>query len=503
LKNTLNRRDFLKLASLLSLNMAIPRLRFRPGIAEPGTGKNVLVVVFDAFSAKHISFYGYGRQTMPNLTRLIEKGTVYHQHYANGPFTTPGTASLLTSTLPWTHRALDHNDPVADWMTEKSIFHAFRGHHAMAYSHNLLVDTFLKQFLPAIEDYIPRDRLYLNINPLLEAFRNDDDIANLAWTRSFSRAKDGYSYSLLGTGLYELAMKGRFDLYTNEFPRGLPQIYDDSYYILEDGINKLQNLTLSAPQPFLGYFHFLPPHFPYNTRKEFVDQFAHDGFKPVPKPDHIFAAKRAEEGLEENRRYYDEYILYVDSEFARLYQFLEQNGILENTWLVFTSDHGEMFERGLTGHQMPPMFEPLVRVPLVIFAPGQDTRIDVYDQTNAIDLLPTLMHVTNQEIPDWAEGQIMPPFTTSTSADDRPIICLRGWGIEEDKPIHKGSVMLIRGNYKLVYIFGFLTDLPGGELVELYDLEADPEELNNLSTSHPEVVAEMLAELKPQLARTR
>lgn len=503
MKNTLNRRDFLKIAGLLSLNLAIPGLRFRPGSVEPGTGKNVLIVVFDAFSAKHIPFYGYGRQTMPHLSRLIEKGTVYHQHYANGPFTSPGTASLLTGTLPWTHRALDHNDPVADWLTEKSIFHAFRGHHAMAYSHNLLVDTFLKQFLPAIEDYMPRDQLYLNANPLLAAFRKDEDIANLAWTRSLNREQDGYSYSLLGSGLYELLMKGRFDWLADEFPRGLPQIFDDSYYILEDGIDWLQNLTLNAPQPFLGYFHFLPPHYPYNTRKEFYDQFSKDGFKPLPKPDHIFAAKRAEEGLDENRRWYDEYILYVDSEFARLHQFFEQNGVLENTWLVLTSDHGEMFERGLTGHQMPPMFEPLVRIPLVIFAPGQDSRIDIFERTSAIDVLPTLMHVTNQEIPAWAEGQVMAPFAPSATPKNRPTICLRGWGIEEDKPIHKGSIMLIRDNYKLVYIWGFLSDLPGGELVELYDHEADPEELNDLSASHPEVVAEMLAELKPQLARTR
>ena len=120
MEKSLNRRDFLKLAGLLSLNLAAPKLLFRPAVSEGGTDTNVLIVVFDAFSAKHISLYGYDRQTMPNLSHLVEKGTVYHQHYANGPFTTPGTASLLTGTLPWTHRALDHGDGVADHMVDKN-----------------------------------------------------------------------------------------------------------------------------------------------------------------------------------------------------------------------------------------------------------------------------------------------------------------------------------------------------------------------------------------------
>jgi len=503
MNRAINRRDFLKLISLLSTNLVVPNFSARPSITEPGTKDNVLIVVFDAFSAKHIPFYGYGRQTMPNLTQLIEKGTVYHQHYANGPFTTPGTASLLTGTLPWTHRALSHYDPVAERMAEKSIFHAFCNHHSMAYSHNLLANIFLEQFSPAIEEYIPRKRLYLGNSVLLKPFRKDDDISSLAWTRALKRVQDGYSYSLFGSLLYETMQKGRFDKYAEEFPLGLPRIFEDEYFTLEDGIDWLQNLVLNAPRPFLGYFHYLPPHFPYKTRVDFYNQFANDGFKPIEKPDHIFKSRRAEGHIEENRTNYDEFILYVDSEFARLYQFLDQQGVLENTWLVLTSDHGEMFERGITGHQAPPMFQPLVQIPLVIFAPGQHSRIDVYDRTSAIDLLPTLMHVTNQEIPEWTEGEVLPPYASSPLTADRPIVSLRGKGIEQGEPINKGSAMLIRKQYKLSYIFGYTADLPGGELIELYDLETDPEELNDLSASHSDIVNEMLAELKTQLARSR
>jgi arylsulfatase A-like enzyme len=498
MNNSFNRRDFLKLAGLLSLNLAAPQFLFRPAKSEGGTGANVLIVVFDAFSALHNSLYGYARQTMPNLARIADKGTVYHQHYANGPFTTPGTASLLTGTLPWTHRALDHGDGVADHMVDKSIFHAFDEYHCMAYSHNTIANTLLKQFVPAIDDYTPQGRLFLGSDAFLHDLK-DHDIAPLAWTRAIKKLDDGVSYSLFMSRLYALLNEDRFSAYESKFPRGLPHLFEDSYYILEDGIDWVQTLLAAAPQPFMGYFHFLPPHFPYKTRAEFYNQFYKDGFEPLEKPIHIFAPKRAEGRVDEFRRWYDEYILYVDAEFARLYDFMQQNGLLENTWLVLTSDHGEMFERGIVGHQAPPMFQPLVRIPLVIFAPGQDSRVDIHERTNAIDMLPTLMHNTGQAIPDWAEGHVLPPF--ASLPPDRPIVNVRGKGIDPGQPIHKGSAMLIRGDYKLVYIFGFEGDLEGGELIELYHLQDDPEELNDLASSRPDIVDQMLSEIKPQLER--
>ena len=52
--------------------------------------------------------------------------------------------------------------------------------------------------------------------------------------------------------------------------------------------------------------------------------------------------------------------------------FLQSTGALENNWIVLTSDHGELFERGLRGHQTPMLYEPLIRVPLLIFEPGRE-----------------------------------------------------------------------------------------------------------------------------------
>ena len=116
MNNRFSRRDFLKLAGLLPLGLYAPRwsrILDAHTLAQEKP-KNVLVIIFDAFSAYDISFYGYHRQTTPNIDRLAKRAIVYHNHFAAGNFTTPGTASLLTGVLPWTHRALNLNGKIAD-----------------------------------------------------------------------------------------------------------------------------------------------------------------------------------------------------------------------------------------------------------------------------------------------------------------------------------------------------------------------------------------------------
>ena len=108
----MGRREFLK--SVLALSV-VSLVDSKPchcidsgSLTGMRAAPNVLILLFDALSAKHISTYGYPRETMPNLTRFAQQATVYHAHYSGGNFTTPGTASLLTGTYPWSHRALEN-----------------------------------------------------------------------------------------------------------------------------------------------------------------------------------------------------------------------------------------------------------------------------------------------------------------------------------------------------------------------------------------------------------
>ena len=105
------------------------------------------------------------------------------------------------------------------------------------------------------------------------------------------------------------------------------------------------------------------------------------------KPTHFFTEGRDKKFLSNKREQYDEYIAYVDAEFGRLYEYLDQIGELDNTILILTSDHGEMFERGIENHLTAVMYEPLLRIPLLMWIPGRYRRHDIYTPTSSIDIL--------------------------------------------------------------------------------------------------------------------
>lgn len=509
------RRDFLKLAGLLPVSIAAPRILrsfYSPEMTQHSP-QNILVIVFDAWSAYHISLNGYQRETTPNLTRLADRAVVYHNHYAGSNFTTPGTASLLTSTLPWKHRAFQPGGNVGKDYVDKNIFSAFENYYRVTYSHNLWANILLRQFRDDLENYIPKNKYFLgddNTNSergmLLSSdkliqglFSKDEDIALVSWIRAMEREQEGYAYSLFLSPLYEEYRKQYFESRFADlkalYPRGIPKD-DYANFVLGEAIDGIGNLLVTVPQPFVGYFHFWPPHAPYNTHRDFVGYFKGDGYIPPEKPLDVFGDPRP--GTK-NRIEYDEYILYVDREFGRFYEHLEENGLLENTWIILTSDHGEMFERGIEGHRTPVLYEPVIRVPLMIFEPGRVSRTDIHANTSVVDVLPTLLHVSGQEPADWTEGLVLPPFTSAEQVQSRSVYVVQAEKSEQFGPLTIATVAVVKGDYKLTYFYGYKELGTGSERIELYNIKDDPEELNDLFNVEKGIAQELLDQLKAKL----
>ncbi|MBN2146227.1 MAG: sulfatase-like hydrolase/transferase [Anaerolineales bacterium] len=505
MKHIISRRDFLKLAGLLSLGFALPRSFINPtGVRQsppPDAAKeNVLIIVFDAWSATNMSLYGYGRPTTPNIEKLARKAIVYHNHYSTANFTNPGTASLLTGTLPWTHRAFEIDSTIGKSLGQKSVFHAFPDYHRLAYSHNPAAQLIMDPFSADIEDLVRWSKLYLDTDLLpTTLLKNDEATALVSWNRALKRL-EGYSYSLYLSTLYTTPKERKLDRFSPNFPRGLPSQDYYTYFILEHAVDFLIERLSPRPQPFLGYYHFFPPHSPYRPRIDFYGRFDNDDFRPVKKPDSVFRGNRPASSIQNARGQYDEFILYVDDEFARLYQFLEENGFLENTWLILTSDHGEMFERGIQDHITQVLYQPIVHIPLLIFPPGAQERVDIYESTSAVDLLPTLTHITGHPIPEWIEGVILPPF--APTQPNREIYCFHGAQDSFGK-IYRGTAALIREQLKAIWYFNY--DEIGGagnEVIELFDLAADPEELNNLYPTRQDIADELVQKLRAKTAQS-
>jgi arylsulfatase A-like enzyme len=503
MKDQFTRRDFLKLAGLLPLWIAAPRLAgSSTHVQQAGKAQNVIIVVFDAFSACNISLYGYQRETTPNLARLAEKAIVYHNHYAGGNFTAPGTASLLTGTLPWTHRSFHHAGRVDEAFVKNNIFTAFESYYRLAYSHNPMANGLLGQFENNMDDFVPRGKLFLKDDTLIPSlFKNDDDIATVSWLRAL-KGEDRFSYSLFLSHLlfaFEKYQDRKIEDLRSQFPIGLPSIFTDNYYMLEDAIDWFGSALIDLPKPLISYLHFMPPHAPYRTHREFFGRFKDDGWLPPLKPFDLFSRDEDHDIARtlNKRLLYDEFILYVDREFGRFFDQLEGSGLLDDTWLILTSDHGEMFERGINGHTTPVLYEPVVRIPLLVFEPGRKMRTDVYEPTSAVDILPTLLHVTGQQPATWAEGNVLPPFSDSQS--DRNIYALEARKNEKYAPLKVATTTMRKGQYKLMYFSGYKELGSGEERIELYDLENDPEEMNDLYSSKRDTSIELISELKAKL----
>ena len=214
--------------------------------------------------------------------------------------------------------------------------------------------------------------------------------------------------------------------------------------------------------------------------------------------DYIFAGKYSVDELVNYRQRYDEFISYADAEFARLYDYMKQSGWLDNTWLILTSDHGEIFNYGIRGHDTPVMYQPLLQVPLVIFEPGRKTRLDVYENTSAVDLLPTLLQINGKAVPDWVDGEVLPPFS-NPSKPNRDIFAIEAKKTPVNEPIEKGTIVLVQDKLKMIYYFGYEELGPAKELVELYNLELDPTEMNNLYSESSDLGKKMLESIKLKL----
>lgn len=507
----LSRREFLRL--LAPLPLALPLLsRLGEAISQAGAAAqqpaakrpNVLIVVYDTLAAAHLPLYGYPRPTTPNLERFAARASVYHHHVAGGNFTTTGAASLLTGVYPWTHRAYNIAAPVDRAFLERNLFSAFRdqGYYRLAYTHNWLANFFLQQFQADIDLFVEPEQFFLlGTPPLYKLFPGDEQIAYRGYnfqTRVIptEREKPGSLFlSLLNEAALEQYGAGMDPDLAAIFPDGLPtEEHSKSFFLLEHAIDGIMALLSAAPAPFLGYFHLYPPHYPYNPRREFIGRFD-DGWAPEGKPAHFLSDGQTDSSLNRRRRRYDEYLAYADAEFGRLYDFLDRSGRLEDTLVIFTSDHGEMFERGIKGHNTPVLYSPLVRIPLLVHHPGQARRLDFHTPTSCTDILPTLLQAAGRPLPGWIEGLPLPQDPTEAPIE-RTIFSLDSRQNPRDRPLEKGTLAMVKGPHKLLHYRGY----PGHERgYELYDLEEDPQELHDLYSRRSALASGLIDEFEARL----
>jgi arylsulfatase A-like enzyme len=492
----LTRREFLKLISLMPVGIFYRPFRRLKKALNTGI-PNIIIIVFDAWSQHHVSLYSYPRRTMPRLEKFAEKATVYHNHFSAGTFTTPGTASLLTGLYPWSHRALHLGAAIAAPHAAHNIFAALsETHTSLGYTQNEFADQILYGMGNDLDTHVHHWSFNAQKSNLYTApiFNKNPRIAFASLEDNIIRRVKGYDASLfLGPLLRLSILRNRLkysDQHAEDYPRGVPDSSD--LFLLEDVVDGAIQILKGVESPTVAYLHFYPPHEPYCPTKAFFEKFI-DGWRAPAKPIHHLSEDKYDSNeLSLNRRYYDEYLASWDHETGRLFDFLEESGLTGNSYIFITADHGELFERGLRGHFTRLMYDPLIRVPLIVSRPGQTAREDIRAFTSSADILPTVVNALGHPIPAWVEGRLLPGLGGVDYSERRSIFSLDAKFNSSFAPLRNYSVSLTRDTHRLIH-YSYPKD--NYEKYEFYSLDADPHELDDLYPSSPALSIEMKDEL--------
>jgi arylsulfatase A-like enzyme len=484
---TLSRREFLRLATSLSLLPLVPSInRLEKGLSQAVDRPNIIIILFDALSARHLSLYGYPRKTTPNLERFAQRAIVFHQHHSAANFTTPSTASLFTGAYPFTHRVFAINGMVTTGIRPYNLLNTLHSAYPeSALVQNIYADLILYQLREHLEAHYGSTAFVVAGKTIYDRlFPNDAVYGAKTYDQFLFNPKEnpGSLFSSLPLDfIRQIEKRLAEEAWAKVYPEGLPFLdWAKANFTLEQVIDGAQNLLSGLKTPFFSYLHFMPPHAPYRPRKEFIGLFK-DDWKPAKKNAHPLSEKIPQARLNELRREYDEFVAHLDAEFGRLLDWMDASGLLDTSYVIFTADHGELFERGETGHVSPLLFEEIVHVPLLIHVPGQTSRQDFHTLTSNLDIFPTLAGLASLPEPDTLEGYRLPGLGLSTPPSDRPVWIVEAKRNAEHAPLTKASMALIRWPYKLIGYWGYLAE----DSYEFYNLENDPEELENLINSHP------------------
>jgi hypothetical protein len=238
----------------------------------------------------------------------------------------------------------------------------------------------------------------------------------------------------------------------------------------------------------------------WKTRKKRVGKPSYQGAFPATvelvNPAHRIqpvvleiACKRVLKKVELRERYALE-VEYADRQIGRLLNHMRERGLLDDTLIVFASDHGE----GLGDHRhfghISQLYDSLLRVPLIVSQPGRlPEGLMVEQAVSLVDVLPTITDLLDLPSPAAASGVSLLPLIVGAGENPRPVFAVTS------RPESKSDMTaVIARGYKFIHS---LNDARDWE--ELYDLEADPGELVNLAPSAPPILDELRGILRTRL----
>ncbi len=420
---------------------------------------NVVLITADALRADYCETFG-GHVPTPNLTRLANNGAKFDAAYVAAPWTIPSLNAIFSVRYPpgLTPQAdvrqreqeqLYYHDLASYWLetdgTGTVSQFARNGYETGAYVGNgamreqrWLINQFRHKLV--VDWHRAFEEPKLALNPLAEQF--------------ISTVAPG----AIAPGVMDTTAAA------TKFTRGF--------------------LHAHANRPFFLWVHFLDPHTPYDPPARFRGQ-------SLPSEGR-FIGEGAIEGTDRElsrddvRDLYAGEIRYMDEAVGEILDAIAQNDLADNTYVAFSSDHGEeLWDRGQHGHGHT-MYDELLRVPMLISGPAIPRSV-ISQPVSTLSIMPTLLDLVNISGPAVHAG-----FSLEDALFGRPCTMLDqpafAQATYEFVPPSEPKQMVRDGNYK------FVRWLISGER-RLYDTSADPGERDNLVDKFPEIAQQMESKL--------
>ncbi len=429
---------------------------------------NILLFMVDQLTSFVLNCYGGTVCQTPHIDSLANRGTVFDNAYCPYPLCAPSRFGMMAGRLPSRIGAYDNG---AELPAATPTF----AHYLRLHGYYTCISGKM-HFVGPDQYHGYEERLTTEIYP-----------ADLSWTptpdfRDFNKDEEReYTFGV-----------STIDTVKDAGPvaRSMQIDYDED--VIHHAIRELYTRARCEDErPFMMTVSLTQPHDPYVTTREYWELYddknidkPHVPFIPVEQRDahsqslyYHYGQDKCElsdSDYRNARRGYYGMISFIDDLFGRLMKALKDSGFDDNTVVIFSSDHGDMIgERGMWFKKT--LFNPAIQVPLIISHP-QYTANRINSPVSLLDIFPTLLELSE-----------IPPAKITTAIDGRSLMPgLRGKTIHGpvfaehiDGGTEAPRVCVRDGSYKLI--------LSRAYPPQLYDLESDPLELDNLAgKKHPE-----------------
>lgn len=490
--------------------------------------KNVLFIMADQLRADHLACYGHPYIKTPNIDALAKRGVKFERAFVNSGVCGPSRMSFYTGRYPSTHGATWNRVPLS--VGEITMGEYLRPHH---------LNLVLAGKTHVMPDHEGLARLNLDggseLGQLLyqggfeEIDRYDghhepgDESGYPAYLRRHGYdSKDPWTDYVISALNDKGGKVSGWYMRNACFPAAVKEEHSETAYMTNQAMDFM---TQKGDEPWVMHLSYVKPHWPYIAPDPYHSMYTSDQCLPVVRSEEekqdahpVVAAYRQQEEsqsfamdecIRTVRPAYQGLITQLDDHLGRLFDHMEQHGLMDNTLIIFTADHGDFLGDHWLGEKEL-FYDTVQQVPLIIMDPREAANTtrgkNLSEMVESVDVLPTILASLDIPIPDHRiEGRNLLPLLhqgsdntwRNTVYSELDYSYRKARLLVNKTPLNSRAWAVRTEKWYYVYWMD--------EPEQLYDLEADPNQMQDLgrSLSHQAVRDVLRQELLEWFSRLK